>query len=224
MGRAVKADTPQKGGHLVSASTMPAPATASIQSTTPRPISNASDRVLQDLVELDVHNTAQPSLATSWEAEAGCGGLGRQAAQGRHLSQWKGDGGADVIYFHRPPSRQGSQIGREGARWSRSPSSPRRINTSSPSPSARAMPTFPISSPTTIWGSCRTARPTTKASAPAPSSSRVFEPGQRALTKRNPNYWNPDRGFVNSVETLAINDPTARMRPCRAARSIWSTG
>ena len=35
--------------------------------------------------------------------------------------------------------------------------------------------------------------------------------GVRALTKRNPNYWNPDRGFVDTVETLAINDPTARL-------------
>jgi peptide/nickel transport system substrate-binding protein len=38
-----------------------------------------------------------------------------------------------------------------------------------------------------------------------------FEPGVRTLAKRNPNYWNSDRGFVDVVETIAINDPTARM-------------
>src|SRR5262249_42493704 len=38
-----------------------------------------------------------------------------------------------------------------------------------------------------------------------------FQPGVRTLVKRNPNYWNPDRGFVDSVETLAINEPTARV-------------
>jgi peptide/nickel transport system substrate-binding protein len=39
-----------------------------------------------------------------------------------------------------------------------------------------------------------------------------FRPGIRALAKRNPNYWNAaNRGWVDSVETLAINDPTARV-------------
>jgi peptide/nickel transport system substrate-binding protein len=37
-----------------------------------------------------------------------------------------------------------------------------------------------------------------------------FQPGVRALVKRNPNYWRSDRGFVDSVETLAINDSLAR--------------
>ncbi|WP_075182643.1 ABC transporter substrate-binding protein [Pantoea sp. 1.19] len=38
-----------------------------------------------------------------------------------------------------------------------------------------------------------------------------FKPGVRALVKRNPNHWNPDRGHVDSVETLAMNDSTARV-------------
>lgn len=38
-----------------------------------------------------------------------------------------------------------------------------------------------------------------------------FQPGVRALTKRNPNYWASDRAFVDSVETIAMSDATARM-------------
>jgi peptide/nickel transport system substrate-binding protein len=38
-----------------------------------------------------------------------------------------------------------------------------------------------------------------------------FQPGIRARTKRNPNDWQSTRGFVETVETLAINDATARM-------------
>jgi peptide/nickel transport system substrate-binding protein len=38
-----------------------------------------------------------------------------------------------------------------------------------------------------------------------------FEPGVRARTKRNPNDYRSDRGFADSVETLGINDPTARL-------------
>jgi peptide/nickel transport system substrate-binding protein len=37
-----------------------------------------------------------------------------------------------------------------------------------------------------------------------------FEPGVRARIKRNPNYWRSDRGFLDSVEVLVINDRTAR--------------
>lgn len=38
-----------------------------------------------------------------------------------------------------------------------------------------------------------------------------FQPGVRALTKKNANDWRNDRGYVESVESLAINDATARI-------------
>lgn len=37
-----------------------------------------------------------------------------------------------------------------------------------------------------------------------------FDPGVRAILKRNPNYWRKDVGFFDSVELLAIRDPHAR--------------
>jgi peptide/nickel transport system substrate-binding protein len=38
-----------------------------------------------------------------------------------------------------------------------------------------------------------------------------FEPGVTAEVERNPNYWKPGRANVDSIETLCINDTTARM-------------
>ena len=38
-----------------------------------------------------------------------------------------------------------------------------------------------------------------------------FEPGVSLLVRRNENYWNPARGFVASIETLAYNDASARV-------------
>ena len=38
-----------------------------------------------------------------------------------------------------------------------------------------------------------------------------FQPGVRTLVRRNPDHWNPARGHVDSVETLAMNDATARV-------------
>lgn len=37
------------------------------------------------------------------------------------------------------------------------------------------------------------------------------QPGVRYLTRRNPNYFRSDCAWVDSVETLVINDPTARL-------------
>ena len=38
-----------------------------------------------------------------------------------------------------------------------------------------------------------------------------WEPGFRALTKRNPNYWKEGRAHFDEIETLGIADVTARM-------------
>ena len=37
-----------------------------------------------------------------------------------------------------------------------------------------------------------------------------FEPGVRSLAKRNPNFWKDGRGHFDEVETIVINDNTAR--------------
>lgn len=37
-----------------------------------------------------------------------------------------------------------------------------------------------------------------------------FEPGVRTLAKRNPNYWKEGRAHADTIETLALNDATAR--------------
>ena len=38
-----------------------------------------------------------------------------------------------------------------------------------------------------------------------------FEPGVRTRTKRNPNDYRSDRGYVDTTETLAISDTNARL-------------
>ncbi|ULJ75766.1 ABC transporter substrate-binding protein [Rhizobium gallicum] len=40
---------------------------------------------------------------------------------------------------------------------------------------------------------------------------KSFEPGVRATFEKNPKDWRSDRGFVDSVEILVINDNTARV-------------
>ncbi len=45
-----------------------------------------------------------------------------------------------------------------------------------------------------------------------------WEPGVRALTKRNPNYWKTDRAHFNEIETLAIVDVNARTNALKTGR------
>ncbi|MCD4677846.1 MAG: ABC transporter substrate-binding protein, partial [Desulfobacula sp.] len=45
-----------------------------------------------------------------------------------------------------------------------------------------------------------------------------WEPGVRALTKRNPNYWREDRAHFNEIETLAIVDVNARTNALKTGR------
>ncbi|MEB0139414.1 ABC transporter substrate-binding protein [Undibacterium sp. CCC2.1] len=45
-----------------------------------------------------------------------------------------------------------------------------------------------------------------------------FQPGVRTLTRRNANYWDAERAHVDSVETIAYNDSTARIAALLSGR------
>ncbi|RWP69004.1 MAG: hypothetical protein EOR07_03960 [Mesorhizobium sp.] len=51
----------------------------------------------------------------------------------------------------------------------------------------------------------------TKPVGTGPFKLTVFQPGVRATAARNEAYWRSDRGHVDSVETIVINDLTARV-------------
>ena len=53
--------------------------------------------------------------------------------------------------------------------------------------------------------------PTDKGLGTGPYVYESFDPGVRLLLSRNPNYWKSDAAYFDSVEHIAINDPTARV-------------
>ncbi|PZO79662.1 MAG: peptide ABC transporter substrate-binding protein, partial [Mesorhizobium amorphae] len=55
-----------------------------------------------------------------------------------------------------------------------------------------------------------------KAIGTGPFKLDVFQPAVRAITQRNPNYWRADRAHVDTVETLVLNDMTARVSALQA--------
>ena len=53
-----------------------------------------------------------------------------------------------------------------------------------------------------------------------PYKVTVNEPGVRHGGERFANYWQGDKlGHADQIEIIVINDATARLPPCRAARS-----
>ncbi len=48
-----------------------------------------------------------------------------------------------------------------------------------------------------------------------------FEPGVRAFTVRNPNYWKQGRAHFDEVETLGISDVNARTNALKTGRIDW---
>ena len=48
-----------------------------------------------------------------------------------------------------------------------------------------------------------------------------WEPGVRALAKRNPNYWKEGRGHFDSVETLSIVDTNARTNALKTGQILF---
>ncbi len=47
---------------------------------------------------------------------------------------------------------------------------------------------------------------------------KEFEPGVRTFAERNPDYWKEGRGWADSLEVLAINDPAARMNALQSGQ------
>ena len=47
---------------------------------------------------------------------------------------------------------------------------------------------------------------------------QAFEPGVRALTKRNPNYWKKGRAHFDEIETLYISDTNSRTNALKSGQ------
>lgn len=45
-----------------------------------------------------------------------------------------------------------------------------------------------------------------------------FDPGVRAFTKRNPNYWKEERAHFDEIETLVINDTVSRTNALKSGK------
>jgi peptide/nickel transport system substrate-binding protein len=211
LSKTAQADQPVKGGHLMlglngagtNDTLNPGNYTATFMQVVGHQLYNT-------LVELDPKNLPQPALAESWEAKPGATEWVVKIRKGVTFSNGKPLTAADVIYTLQFHGKKGS--------------------TSAAAPLVAAIKDMKATDTNEITFTLAGADadfPYTLADyhlCIGPENSNFLdgigtgpfildklEAGVRALTHKNPNYWRTDRAFVDSVETIAINDTTARL-------------
>jgi peptide/nickel transport system substrate-binding protein len=209
-GRGVRAQEPKKGGDLKigldggeSTDVLdPATYTATYLQTVGYLWGN-------NLVEVDKNAKAIPELAESWEAKPGATEWVFKIRKGVQFHNGKEVTAADVVYSINHHRGEGSKSGAAGALTSVTDikaSDAHEITVTLDSGNADLpylMSDYHLmimpegSDPNSGIGT-------------GPFTIEAFEPGVRALGKRNPNYWKQGRGHADSVEMLVINDQAAR--------------
>ena len=211
LGKPAHAATPKKGGHLIMGldgagagdSVDPATYTANYMQAVGMQFYNT-------LAEVDEKGQLQPSLAESWEAKPGATEWVVKLRKGVQFHNGKEMKAPDVVY----------SINHHRAEDSKSAAMSLLATVTDIKANGDNEITILLSSGNADLPYILADYHIAITPEGAPFDGRLgtgafilenFEPGVRTLTKRNPNYWNAaNRGHVDSVETLAINDPTAR--------------
>ncbi|WP_062207338.1 ABC transporter substrate-binding protein [Aureimonas sp. AU12] len=204
--------TPKRGGHLVlgldTASSSdkldPAFYTESYMYT-------VGFQLFNTLVELGEDGKLRPSLAESWEPAAPDGSKwifkirrGVQFHNGKELTA------ADVIAsidHHRGAENPSGAKGQLLAVTDISESAPYEVTFALREGNAD----FPYGLSDFHLGIGPAGEDFNKGIGTGAFKLESFQPGVRTLTSRFADHWNNERGFVDSCETLAMNDATARM-------------
>lgn len=206
-----RASTPKRGGHLVvgldGASLSDNLDGATYAATYMQVVGM---QIHDTLAEIGENGTVEPSLAESWETKPGAREWTVKLRKGVSFHNGKEMTAADVVYsinHHRGENSKSAAKSFFKSVTEIKASGQHEITVSLDSGSAD----FPY-----LLGDYHVCivpdgGDFKSGIGTGPYILKEFNPGVKTLTERNPNYWNPNRGYVNSVETQAINDPTARL-------------
>jgi peptide/nickel transport system substrate-binding protein len=207
----VLADTPQQGGHLI----LGISAGSSNDTLDPglwrAQYMNCAGSQLHDmLTRVDAQVRVQPALAVSWESKPGAKVWVVKLRKGVTFHNGKTMTPADVVYSINHHLGKDSKSAAKGL-----VSMIAEVKATGNDEVTFTLDSGSADMPYVLadWhlaivpdGSSFTTGVGT-----GPYMIESFEPGVRMRTKRNPNDWRKDRGYVASVEVLAINDRSARL-------------
>ncbi|WP_119461909.1 ABC transporter substrate-binding protein [Rhodospirillaceae bacterium SYSU D60014] len=211
VGAPVRAQTgPQKGGNLK----LGIDGAESTDSLDPATVSSTYPGVVtmqwgNCLVEIDANNEAIPELAESWEPNADATQWVFKLRKGVQFHNGKEMTAADVVHsinYHR------NEKSESGAKGYLEPIAD--VKASDTHEVTITMATRHADVPYIMADFHLVIMPEDSDPASGIGTGafviEAFEPGLRTVATRNPNYWKEGRGHVDRVETLAINDLTAR--------------
>ncbi|MEW6631570.1 MAG: ABC transporter substrate-binding protein [Pseudomonadota bacterium] len=203
--------TPKRGGHLIMAlegasasdSINPLKSISTFQNTINLQWGNC-------LVELGSDGKAKPELAESWEPNKTATSWTFKLRKGVQFQNGKEMDAADVVY----------SLGFHHGKGSTSPvaaflttlkeiraSGTHEITVEFNEPNADAPFIFTDHKTLIIPQGASMDRPV----GTGPYIIDSYQPGVKVLAKRNPNYWKEGAAFADSIETIGINDATARL-------------
>ena len=220
--RAVFASTPKKGGRL----RIGIADTSTTESLDPAKVLTALDiqltvgQLRNNLVEIDHDARAVPELAESWESSADAATWVFKLRKGVEFHNGKTMDGEDVLYsinMHR------GEDSKSGARALLEQVSDARLD-------GKDTITFTLSGGNADFPYLLSAYQLQIVPAGTKGAEldkgigtggyilERFEPGVRALTKRNPNYWKEGRAHFDEVETIGVNDNSSRTNALRTGQ------
>ncbi|ADP11880.1 ABC-type dipeptide transport system, periplasmic component (OphA), DdpA region [Erwinia sp. Ejp617] len=167
-------------------------------------------QLFNGLVEIDEQGKIVPSLAESWEARDGSKTWLLNIRQGVQFHDGRTLNAKDVVYslnHHRDEKSSSSVKGYLEPVTSLEAATPNQVIIKLKEPNVEFIALlsdvhFVITAENESFD---------KGIGTGAFILENFKPGVRTLVKRNPHHWNPARGHVDSVETLAMNDSTARV-------------
>ena len=207
----VLAATPKKGGHFKLAAHSGS-ATDSLDTTTyvSQYLFFAGYFWGNALVRLDANMNLVPELAESWEVSKDAKTWVFKIRKGVEFHNGKSMTADDVVWSINRHRVEGAASGLGGLMG----------QIAEFKATGRHEVTFVLENPNVDWPYLLTdyhlqiqteGAPVDKGMGTGPYIYEDFDPGVRFLLKRNPNYWKSDAAYFDSVEHLAINDPTARV-------------
>ncbi|RYE83109.1 MAG: ABC transporter substrate-binding protein [Hyphomicrobiales bacterium] len=209
---AQEASTPKRGGHLI----LGLDTASSSDSLDPAFYTEAymytvGFQLFNTLVEIDDTGALVPSLAESWEPVRPDGSAWRfKIRKGVQFHNGKELTAADVIYSINHHRGEKSGSGAKGQLLTIT-----ELTSPAPGEVVFTLDSGNVDFPATLTDYHLGIGPDggdfAKGIGTGAFKLESFQPGVRALTSRFDSHWNPARGHVDSCETIAMNDATARL-------------
>jgi peptide/nickel transport system substrate-binding protein len=204
-------ESPKRGGHLIAGTD----GGSTTDSLDPSKFLGAflplvGFQIFDTLTDVDEHGHLAPQLAESWDAGPGAKTWIFKIRSGVTFHNGKTLTAADVVYslnLHRAKDSKSAAKAYLAPVTDIRASSPLEVTITLESGNAD------VAYIMTDYHLCMIPEDSklTAAMGTGPFIFDSFEPGVRARTHRNSNFWQSGLPYVDSVETLAINDPVARL-------------